>query len=417
MAVTDAEVAVDALVVGLDPARVTASSAMVLVGRIDQLERKLAGAKMMLAGRVADSQTWKHRGDRSAAHWLAGQAGTSVADAVKVLDTAHKLKDLPATADAVRDGRLSKAQAHAVADAASVAPDAEQDLIGLAARESVKALRDEAARRKQAHLDDDARYAAIRASRYVRFGTDPDGAATMGVRTTPDAMAEIKAAIAHHQTRIFDIARKAGMRDPFEAYAADALVEMARAAMGQRDGAPKRVATKVIVRVDQSALERGHVEPGEVCDIPGTGPVPVTQVRDMLADGGAFCAVIASNSQGHVTTVAHVGHKAITGPAGLVDMLAERGRDVTGAHHSRAPDVHQRTALDWTDTTCAVEGCDLPRQEIDHRIDWAHEHRTQLDELDGLCRHHHTLKTRANYQLAPGTGRRPMLAPTGTDPP
>ena len=55
----------------------------------------------------------------------------------------------------------------------------------------------------------------------------------MGVRTTPDAMAEIKAAIAHYQNKIFEVARKAGLRDRFEAYAADALVEMARASVGQ----------------------------------------------------------------------------------------------------------------------------------------------------------------------------------------
>ena len=208
------------------------------------MERRLAGLKLVLAGRVADSQVWRHRGDRSAAHWLAGQAGTSVADAVNTLETASRLKDLPVTAAAVRDGRLSKAQAHTVADAATVAPDAEEGLIGLAGRESVKALRDEAARAKQAHLDENARYEAIRASRHVRYGTDPDGAATLGVRTTPDAMAEIKTAIAYHQTKIFEVARKAGLRDRFEAYAADALVEMARASMGHTnpDMAPKRVA-------------------------------------------------------------------------------------------------------------------------------------------------------------------------------
>ena len=98
----DAERAVDAVVLGLDPDTMTASSAMDLVGRLDRLERKLAGAKMVLAGRVADSQAWKHRGDRSAAHWLAGQARRpSVADAVNVLETAERLKELPATAAAV----------------------------------------------------------------------------------------------------------------------------------------------------------------------------------------------------------------------------------------------------------------------------------------------------------------------------
>ena len=410
------EEAVDALVLGCDPDAVTASAAMALVGRLDRMERRLGGLKLVLAGRVADSQVWKHRGDRSAAHWLAGQAGTTVADAVTSLETAKRLKDLPVTAAAVRDGTLSKAQAHAVADAATVAPDGERDLIRLAERESLRELRDEAARRKQAHLDEHQRYEAVRASRHVRFGTDPDGAATMGVRTTADALAEIKAAIAHHQTRIFNTARRDGLREPFEAYAADALLEMARVSLGQGDETAKRVSTKVIVRIDHTALQRGWVEPGEVCDIPGTGPVPVTRVREMLADGTAFAAAIVTDD-GRVTSIAHVGHKPVADPATLFDAVQDHGHDVTDAHHSRAPNAYQRTALDWTNSTCTVEGCDLPRQEIDHRIDWAREHRTQLDELDGLCRHHHALKTRQNYRLVPGTGRRPMVAPTGTDPP
>ena len=202
--------AVDALAQGLDPDLITASEAMALVAQLEPIERQLAGAKMVLAGRVAESQVWKHRGDRSAAHWLAGQCGTSVGDAVNVLDTARRLKELPLTAGAVRDGKLSKAQAVAISDAATVAPDSEGALIGVAGRESLAQLRVEAARAKQAHLDDDARYAAVHASRHVRFGSDPDGAATMALRTTVDAMAEIKAAIAAHQTPIFEQARRDG---------------------------------------------------------------------------------------------------------------------------------------------------------------------------------------------------------------
>ncbi len=415
-AITRVSEATDALARGVDPATVTASDAMALVAQVDKAERQLTAVKMMLAGRVAESQIWKHRGDRSAAHWLAGQVGTSVGEAVGVLETATRLKDLPTTSKAVREGRLSRAQAAAVADAAVVAPEAEASLIGLAARESLAGLRGEAARRKHAHLDEAQRHQAIRASRHVRFGTDPDGAATMGVRTTPDAMAEIKAAIAHHQTEIFDTARRQGLRDPFEAYAADALVEMARRSLGQTEGTAKRVPTKVIVRIDHAALRRGHVAPGEVCDLPGTGPIPVAQVQAMLATGESFAAVVVTQGD-RVTTVAHIGHQPVIEPAVLFDAVGTRGQGVTDAHHSRAPNAYQRTALDWTDSTCTVEGCDLPRQEIDHRVDWARTHRTQLDELDGLCRHHHALKTRQNYQLAPGTGRRPMIAPTGTAPP
>jgi hypothetical protein len=72
VAVDGAERAVDVLVGGLDPDLISASSAMALVGRLDRMERRLAGAKMVLAGRVADSQVWKHpRGSfrRALAGW------------------------------------------------------------------------------------------------------------------------------------------------------------------------------------------------------------------------------------------------------------------------------------------------------------------------------------------------------------
>ncbi len=294
-----------------------------------------------------------------------------------------------------------------MADAAVVAPDAEAALIGLAGRESVKALRDEGARRKQAHLDDNARYEAIRASRHLRYGTDPDGAATMGARTTPEAMAEIKAAIAYRQTKIFDTARKAGLRDRFEAYAADALLDMARASMGHTgEATPKRVPTKIIIRVDHTALVRGHVQPGEVCDIAGTGPIPVRQVAQMLATGDTFAAVIATDHAGQVTTVAHIGHKPVTltQPPLASGELERHGRGGAQRVTSAGPAAESELASG-------------PAAPAGGRTREAQTRNTQLDELDGYGAHHHALKTRNNYQLAPGTGRRPLHAPTGTDPP
>jgi len=232
-AVAEVEQAIDRLARGLEPEQVTASAAMRLVRTLGRCERQLGGVKMRLAGRVADTPVWQHPAHRSPAHWLAGESGSSVAEAVGVLETATAVKDLPATLDAVRDGSLSRAQAAAIADAAAVAPDAEADLLALAGRDSLKALRDEAARRKTAHLDEHERHARVHASRHVRFGTEPDGAATMSVRATTEVMAEIRAGIAHFQDLEFEAARKAGRRDPFEAYAVDGLAAMARAAMAR----------------------------------------------------------------------------------------------------------------------------------------------------------------------------------------
>ena len=182
-----------------------------------------------------------------------------------------------------------------------------------------------------------------------------------------------------------------------------------------RQGRPKRVPTKAVIRVDYDALQRGHIDPGEICEIPGVGPLPVAQVQEILAVGEAFATVVATDA-GRVASVAHLGHRPVTEPGQFMQALRDDGHEVMTARSSRTSDAYQRTALDWTSPMCSVEGCVQPRHEIDHRQDWAQTHHTRLDQLDGLCRHHHALKTRQNYHLAPGTGRRPLLAPTGTDP-
>jgi len=179
---------------------------------------------------------------------------------------------------------------------------------------------------------------------------------------------------------------------------------MARAALG--GGRAKRVATKVIVRVDHTALARGHTATGEVCEATGTGPVPVREVAAVLGSGEVFTAVVGTDTRGQVTSVAHLGHRKILDVAALPDLLVERGVDVTTARVSRRADVYQYTALDWTGPTCSVAGCDLPRQHVDHRADWADTHRTTLDDLDGYCCFHHDEKTRTGAQIPKGIGRR-----------
>ncbi|HUR22408.1 MAG TPA: hypothetical protein VMZ73_00905 [Acidimicrobiales bacterium] len=49
--------------------------------------------------------------------------------------------------------------------------------------------------------------------------------------------------------------------------------------------------------------------------------------------------------------------------------------------------------------------------QIDHREDWADIKITLLSLLDGLCAHHHHLKTYKDWALVEGKGRRPMVAP------
>jgi hypothetical protein len=78
----------------------------------------------------------------------------------------------------------------------------------------------------------------------------------------------------------------------------------------------------------------------------------------------------------------------------------------------RRPNASQRTALQWLYPSCANQGCSAQaRLDYDHRLDWADSHFTVLDLLDRLCGHCHALKTRKNWALVDGRGKRPLVPP------
>ncbi len=135
-------------------------------------------------------------------------------------------------------------------------------------------------------------------------------------------------------------------------------------------GAPRAT---VHVRVDHAALVRGHVEAGELCEIPGIGPVPVEVARRLAVD----CVLNVLVTDGvDVTAVAHSGR---TIPAALRRALAER------------------------DPECVVPGCPTRTGlEIDHLLPFAEGGPASLDNLARLCHWHHYLKTHHGHRLARG---------------
>ena len=68
--------------------------------------------------------------------------------------------------------------------------------------------------------------------------------------------------------------------------------------------AARRVEDSNHVGVDHDAFTRGHTENGEVCDIPGIGPIPVSVARRLAGD--AVLKVIVTDGV-DVTALAHGG--------------------------------------------------------------------------------------------------------------
>jgi len=262
-------------------------------------------------------------------------------------------------------------QAREVGGAAFADPRAERTLIETAKTETVNTLQQECRRVRAAVLPDElARNERIRCSRRLRHWSDPDGAFRLDARLTPNTGAIVVAAIQARQERIFTQARATGLRESSEAYAADALVELAR------EGGSSGPRAMVHVVVDQQILASGRTRADRRCEIRGIGPIPAATARALAEDA-------------------------------IIKKIAMNGSDVVSVEHrGRTIPARVRTALEVRDPVCVVPECDVRRGlEIDHyRIAYADGGPTRLDNLARLCGWHHHQKTHLGYRLSGGPG-------------
>jgi hypothetical protein len=387
---------------GVEPGQVPARDAVDLVRVLDRIGRVADAAKASAAARVAESSLWSKAGHRSPAHWVARETGIGVAEAMKLLETAEVVVAAPVVQEALVTGVVSPRQARAAARAEKAHPGAGERLVAKASSVSVTELETETNRIiAAASTESEAERAArLRKKRVLRTGTDAEGMGYGHWLLEPAPHARLMALIDANKDRIFNDARKAGLREPPEAYAADALAVLAELptrskGSGQpaNDGESVDVTedwsfTRLIVRVDLTALDRGELAPGEVCEIAGRGPIPVADAWRMI-DGGAFIAAVTTKGT-EIDKVVHLGRK---------------------------PTVLQKTVLEWFSAgECSTVGCTNPaRIEIDHVADWADTHVTALPDLASPCGHCHDLKTHHGYTFGPRlpSGKRRLIPPDG----
>jgi hypothetical protein len=336
------------LVSALDPDAVSGPTARELWGELDRIERLGSAGKTLLARRIAATHDRDRAGSPTAAESLARQAGTSTAAAKEALDTSNRLAELSSVAGSLRRGELSPAQAAAITSAAEADPSAQQRLLELAGRASLVELREECARvRAAADPDPDATNRRIHQQRRCRQYTDAEGGWNLSARGTVQDGAAFTTVFNAITDEVFTAARRNGRHEPPEAYAFDALMAMATHAAGPDrpaapvDGGAAPVADVpdgghgraghagpragdarppdaggagtngdpgifrntggqavgpvpprrwsnprylALLRVDAAALRRGRVDGGELCEIAGVGPVPVSVARDLLGE-------------------------------------------------------------------------------------------------------------------------------------
>jgi hypothetical protein len=348
----------------------------------DCAERLLAALRILVTATLEHSAVWRREGFRSLAAWMAAKTGTAVGPALKTLEMAKLLEDLPALAAAFRGGRLSEAQAREIAEVASEVPNAQAQLIEAAGKLSLRGLHEECQRVEAAAIiDEDDRYRRVHKQRCIR-GWVRKGVGHFSSTMTPDELALLMTEVNAHTDDIVADAIRGGWFESREAHSVDALIDLIRPG-GER---PSRPDTMIHVVVDYDALMRGHTITGEKCEIPGVGPIPVTLAREMSED--AILKVLVTNGV-DVVTVAHGGY---TIPA------------------------HLRSALEVRDPKCIVPHCDMTRNlEKDHRNAYGRTRVTKLEDLAHLCRWHHYQKTFLGYTYRGSPGTWEWIAPENRD--
>ena len=376
----------EAVVEGLDTDGLDGPRAARLLDDFAAIERLSANAKTLVARRLDETWGWRGEGDRTLAHYVARKTGTSVAHATETVKTAQRLDPWGATADAMKTGDVSAQQASAITEACEADPHAEGDLLATATRDSVEGLRTECRRVKAAAEPDPmTKHRQIHRNRRADAYPGADGAFRVESSLTPEAGAVLWARVEADAGRLACDAKKAGV--PVEsaaAYRADALVALATDA---RDAVKVRKVVTVTARVDARPWVTGQVQPGDVCEIDGAGPVPPEVMADFAVDALVYGIV---NDGVNLTHMSKLGGEI---PAALRRAVLARDRE------------------------CGVVGCHQRHNlEIDHIQPRARQGPHSIDNLRAACKSHHPLWTYFGWKVggSHAEGWR-LIPPTNVD--
>jgi hypothetical protein len=213
---------------------------------------------------------------------IAREIGTSVGKAKEVVDTGKVMATSAELSGALQQGDVSLEQAAEIARAEESAPGAASELVEVAQNESFHVLKERAQKAKleaEQHRD---LFARQRAARAARSHTDELDMVNISLRLQPHVGTPMVNRAEAEAARLYRQAKKEDAPEPFERYFADAYAGMlAGATVGGRAPRPE-----LVVLVSHEVTQRGwrDVREGEVCKIPGVGPVSPRVARQIAQD-------------------------------------------------------------------------------------------------------------------------------------
>ena len=229
------------------------------------------------------------------AEQVAKVAGTSMGKAKAVVETGKVLTQSADLTKAMSRGKVSLDQASEIASAEQSAPGVAKDLLEVAAKESFLALKDKARATKleaEQHNGLAERQRKARSGRtyvdglgmtHIHLALEPHIGAPIAARAEAEAARIAKKAKAEAKARLASKNDHASnlQLEPFERYLADAYAALLS---GTGKGRAKR--PELVVLVSHEVAKRGwkDVRKGEVCKIPGVGPLAPPVAKKIAED-------------------------------------------------------------------------------------------------------------------------------------
>ena len=255
----------------IDPALLTKDSAQRIMALYARAEKLAACGLAALARKVEEPAE------------VARATGTSIGKAKAVVATGKVAAASHDLSQAMQRGEISLDQAAEIASAEESAPGAARDLLAVAKRESFHGLKERARKTKLEAEQHKGLAERQRAARRAASHSDELGMVHVHLALEPHVGAPLVARAEAEAQRLLRAAKSTGGAEPFERHLADAFAALMA---GEGKGRPGR--PELVVLVGHEVAKRGwtDVRPGEMCKIPGLGPVS-PQVAKQIA-GDAF---------------------------------------------------------------------------------------------------------------------------------
>jgi hypothetical protein len=346
--------------------------AMDLLGRVRKL---VETSQARIAAEAQRRDLPRTRGYAHATDWMAADSGGTIRLARKQLETVGQVHALTATNDALTAGDISVAQAAEILKTAAIVPEAEGELLAVAAGGTLGAVMDRGRKRRLAAMDPERRSREQRANRSVAHGIDDLGMVAGHFRLPPVVGARFTNRLDRETDRIFREARAAGEHRTRAQCAADAFVALTN---GSAKTTPGRV--DLVVVVDVNAWRRGHAHGGELCHAVGVGPITLDDAR-LFADDAFLKVAFHDGTQ--IDRIKHFGRHI---PAELRTAL-DLGSlpELDGATCSR-PGCERRYGIQWHHVDAFSNGGATSRANLRGECDLHHEEETQRQRAAGVFR-------------------------------